>query len=73
MTLSFRRVPDGRTGLVKATLNRIADLVIQAATARAVASHAGVSSGFVRHPGACKERIALFPRRANRHEERLAS
>jgi TetR/AcrR family transcriptional repressor of bet genes len=61
MTGSFRRAPefDRRADLVDATLDCIAELGIQGTTVRAVAAHAGVSNGLIRHHFASKDNLIV--------------
>ena len=67
MIASFRRVPefDRRADMIEATLDCIADLGIQGTTVRAVAAHAGVSNGLIRHHFASEIAAA---RRGDRRE-----
>lgn len=61
MTASFRRAPDfdRRADMIESTLDCIADLGIQATTVRAVAAHAGVSNGLIRHHFASKNNLIV--------------
>ncbi len=61
MIASFRRVPefDRRADMIEATLDCIADLGIQGTTVRAVAAHAGVSNGLIRHHFASKDNLIV--------------
>lgn len=61
MTVTFRRAPDfeRRSDMIEATLDCIAETGIRAATVRALAARAGVSSGLIRHHFASKDNLIL--------------
>ncbi|GAU86580.1 TetR family transcriptional regulator C-terminal domain-containing protein [Bosea sp. BIWAKO-01] len=61
MTASFRRTPDfnRRADLIEAALDCIAELGVQGTTVRAVAAHAGVSNGLIRHHFASKDNLMV--------------
>lgn len=61
MAVSFRRAPDfdRRADMIEATLDCIADLGIQSTTVRAVAAHAGISNGLIRHHFTSKDNLIL--------------
>lgn len=61
MAASFRRAPEfeRRNDMIEATLDCIAERGIQATTVRAVAAHAGVSNGLIRHHFASKDNLIV--------------